>query len=143
MIQTAPETDRRNVPDEIISVSDSEVDYDSTNGGCSSHASCSSTSSQDESSASEPAMSEISVHSMLEHAYQSIKDAFSTNNGQLVRGDGALNQLESLPFHWPLAKLTLPLKGLVVGFLMELMATHSDPSSYRKNIDSSRCNLSC
>ena len=93
---------------------------------------------------------------MLEHAYQSIKDAFSTNYGQLVGGDGALNQLESLPFHWP---LTLPLKfgvnrldGLVVGYLMELMATHSDPSSCRKQINSfaktltvrsSRCNLSC
>ena len=142
--QTAPEADRRNVPDEIISVSDSEEDHESTNGGCSSHASCSSTSSEDESSASEPAVSEISVqHSMLEHAYQSIKDAFSTNNGQLVGGDGALNQLESLPFHWPLAKLTLPLKfgvnrldGLVVGYLMELMATHSDPSSCRKQINS-------
>ena len=142
--QTAPEADRRNVPDEIISVSDSEVDHDSTNGGCSSQASCSSTSSEDERSASEPAMSEVSVqHSMLEHAYQSIKDAFSAaNNGQLVGGDGALNQLESLPFHWPLAKLTLPLKfgvnrldGLVVGYLMELMATHSDPSRCRRQIN--------
>ena len=42
--QTAPEADRRNVSDEIISVSDSEVDHDSTNGGGSSQASCSSTS---------------------------------------------------------------------------------------------------
>ena len=73
---TAPEADRRNVPDEIISVSDSEVDHDSTNGGCSSQNSCSTT-SEDESSESEPAMSEVSVqHSMLEHAYQSIKNAF-------------------------------------------------------------------
>ena len=68
---------------------------------------------------------------------------FSTNNGQLDGGDGALNQLESLPFHWPLAKLTLPLKfgvnrldGLVVGYLMELMATHSDPSSCREQVNS-------
>ena len=51
--------------------------------------------------------------------------------------------MESLPFHWPLAKLTLALKfgvnrldGLVVGYLMELMATHSDPSSCRKQINS-------
>ena len=98
----------------------------------------------DESSESEPAMSEVSVqHSMLEHAYQSIKNAFSASNGQLVGGDGALNQLESLPFHWPLAKLTLPLKfgvnrldGLVVGYLMELMATHSDPSRCRRQTNS-------
>ena len=46
-------------------------------------------------------------HSMLEHANQSIQNAFSANNGQLVGGDGTLNQLELLPFHWPLAKLTL------------------------------------
>ena len=53
-------------------------------------------------------MSEVSVqHSMLEHANQSIQNAFSANNGQLVGGDGTLNQLELLPFHWPLAKLTL------------------------------------
>ena len=63
---------------------------------------------------------------MLAHAYQSIQNAFSANKGQLVGGDGTLNQLELLPFHWPLAKLALPLKfgvnrldGLVVGFLME------------------------
>ena len=50
---------------------------------------------------------------------------------------------ESLPAHWPLAKLTLPLKfgvnrldGLVVGYLMELMATHSDPSKCRRQISS-------
>ena len=62
---------------------------------------------------------------------------------RLVGGDGSLNQLESLPAHWPLAKLTLPLKfgvnrldGLVVGYLMELMATHSDASNCRKQISS-------
>ena len=65
-------------------------------------------SSDDASDTSEPAMSEVSVqHSMLEHANQSIQNAFSANNGQLVGGDGTLNQLELLPFHWPLAKLTL------------------------------------
>ena len=58
-------------------------------------------------------------------------------------GDGSLNQLESLPSHWPLAKLTLPLKfgvnrldGLLVGYLMELRATHSDPSRCRRQISS-------
>ena len=101
---------------------------ESTIGGCSSQASCSTTSCDDASDTSEPAMSEVSVqHSIMEHANQSIQNAFSVNNGQLVGGDGTLNQLELLPFHWPLAKLTLPLKfgvnrldGLVVGFLMEL-----------------------
>ena len=123
--QTAPEADRRNDPDEVISVSDSEVDHDSSNGGGSSYASGSSTSSEEESSESEPAMSEVSVqYSMLEHAYQTVKNDFHTTaDGQLVGGDGSLNQLESLPFHWPLAKLTLPWKfgvnrldGLVVGY---------------------------
>ena len=88
-------------------------------------------------------MSEVSVqHSMMEHAYQSIQDAFFIKNGQLVGGDGTLNQLEFLPFHWPLAKLTLSLKfgvnrleGLVVGFLMELMAK-SQPWRCRRQISS-------
>ena len=68
--QNAPEADRRNVPEEVISVSDSEVDRESTIGGCSSQASCSTTSSDDASDTSEPAMSEVSVqHSMMEHAF--------------------------------------------------------------------------
>ena len=90
-------------------------------------------------------MSEVSdQYSMLEHAYQSIQNVFSTTSeGKLVGGDGSLNQLESLPSHWPLAKLTLPLKfgvnrldGLLVGYLMELRATHSDPSRCRRQISS-------
>ena len=74
--QNAPEADRRNVPEEVISVSDGEVDRASTIGGCSSQASCSTTSSDEDSDTSEPAMSEVSVqHSMMEHAYQSLQDA--------------------------------------------------------------------
>ena len=143
--QNAPEADRRNVPDDVISVSDSEVDQDSSNGDESSYESGSSTSSGEDRSDSEPAMSEVSdQYSMLEHAYQSVRDAFhTTTEGMLMGGDSSLNQLESLPAHWPLAKLTLPLKfgvnrldGLVVGYLMELMATHSDASQCRKQISS-------
>ena len=143
--QNAPEADRRNVPDDVISVSDSEVDQESSLGEESSYACGSSASDGKDSSDSEPAMSEVSdQYSMLEHAYQSVRNVFSTTSeGKLVGGDGSLNQLESLPGHWPLAKLTLPLKfgvnrldGLVVGYLMELMATHSDPSKCRKQISS-------
>ena len=143
--QNAPKADRRNVPDDVISVSDSEVDQDSSLGEESSYASGSSASDGEDSSDSEPAMSEVSdQYSMLEHAYQSVRDVFSTTSeGKLVGGDGSLNQLESLPAHWPLAKLTVPLKfgvnrldGLVVGYLMELMATHSDASKCRKQISS-------
>ena len=93
---------------------------------------------------------------MLEHAYQTVKNAFHTTaDGKMVGGDGSLNQLESLPFHWPLAKLTLPLKfevnrldGLVVGYLMELMATTLMPQC-RKQISSFQnhncqgCHISC
>ena len=143
--QNAPEADRRNVPDDVISVSDSEVDQESSLGEESSYASGSSASDGKDSSDSEPAMSEVGdQYSMLEHAYHSVRNVFSTTSeGKLVGGDGSLNQLESLPGHWPLAKLTLPLKfgvnrldGLVVGYLMELMATHSDPSKCRKQISS-------
>ena len=142
--QNAPEADRRNVPKEVISVSDGEVDRESTIGGCSSQASCSTTSSDDDSDISEPARSEVSVQdSIMEHAYHSLQNAFTVEEGQLVGGDGTLNQLELLPFHWPLAKLTLPLKfgvnrleGLVTGFLMELMATRSEPWLCRRHISS-------
>ena len=121
-----------------------EVDRESTIGGCSSQASCSTTSSDEDSDISEPARSEVSVQdSIMEHAYHSLQNAFSVQEGQLVGGDGTLNQLELLPFHWPLAKLTLPLKfgvnrleGLVVGFLMELMATRSQPWLCRRQISS-------
>ena len=143
--QNAPEADRRNVPHDVISVSDSEVDQDSSQGDESSYESGSSTSSGEDRSDSEPAMSEVSdQYSMLEHAYQSVRDAFHTTTERKLMGvDSSLNQLESLPAHWPLAKLTLPLKfgvnrldGLVVGYLMELMATHSDASQCRKQISS-------
>ena len=43
--QNAPEADRRNVPDDVISVSDSEVDQDSSHSDESSYESGSSTSS--------------------------------------------------------------------------------------------------
>ena len=141
MDHNAPEADRRNVPDDVISVSDGELDQESSLGEESSYACDSSASEGKESSDSEPAMSEVSDQcSMLEHAYQSIRNVFSTTSeGKLVGGDGSLNQLESLPGHWPLAKLTLPLKfgvnrldGLLVGDLMELRATHSDPSRCRR-----------
>ncbi len=140
----APEADRRNVPEEVISVSDSEVDRESTIGGCSSQASGSSTSSDDVSDTSEPAMSEVSVQqSMLEHAYNGIRNAFSISDGQIVGGDSTLNQLELLPSHWPLAKLSLPLKfgvnrldGLMVGYFMELAATKSAPWMCRRQISS-------
>ena len=86
--------DRRNVPDDVISVSDSEVDQDSSQGDESSYASGISASECEDGSDSEPAMSEVSdQYSMLEHAYQSIKDVFSTtSDGKLVGGDGSLNQ---------------------------------------------------
>ena len=85
--QNAPEADRRNVPEEVISVSDGEVDRESTIGGCSSQASCST--SDEDSDISEPARSEVSVQdSIMKHAYHSLQNAFSVQDGQLVGGDG-------------------------------------------------------
>ena len=99
----APETDRRDVSDDVISVSDSEVDQESSLGEESSFACGSSASEGKDSSDSEPAMSKVSDQcSMLEHAFQSVRNVFSTTSeGKLVGGDGSLNQLESLPGHWP------------------------------------------
>ena len=150
MDHNAPEADGRNVPDDVISVSDGETDQESSLGEESSYACDSSASEGKESSDSEPAMSEVSdQYSMLEHACQSIQNVFSTTSeGKLVGGDGSLNQLESLPGHWSLAKLTLPLKfglnrldGLLVGYLMELRATHSDPSRCREMFCEGDCGV--
>ena len=51
--------------------------------------------------------------------------------------------MDIFPPHWPLAKMTLPLKfgvprldRLVVGYLMELIATQPDPDQCRKRISS-------
>ena len=143
--QLAPEADRRNVPDDVISVSDSEVDSASSHGDESSYASYSYASYSNGSSDSEPPVSEVSdQYSMLEHAYHAAKDLLQvTKDGSLVGGEVSLNVLESFPAHWPLAKLTLPLKfgaqrldRLVAGYLMELMATHSDVYQCRKKISS-------
>ena len=126
----------------MISVNDSEVDSASSDGGESIYESGSYASNTDTDTDSEPPVSEVSNQkSMLDHAY---RDAIHTTaDGKLIGGDSSLNLLESLPPHWPLAKLTLPLKfgvnrldGLVAGYLMELMATHSDASLCRKQISS-------
>ena len=94
---------------------------------------------------SEPPVSEVSdLYSMLEQAYHTIKNVLRvTNDGGLVGGEVSLNVLESLPPHWPLAKLTLPLKfsvqrldRLVAGYLMELRATHFNVYQCRKKISS-------
>ena len=62
--QNAPEADRRNVPDDVISVSASEVDSASSPGGGSSYESYSDTVSSYESSDTEPPASDMSDQSV-------------------------------------------------------------------------------
>ena len=109
------------------------------------YASSSYASSSEGSSGSEPPVSEVRDHySMLEHAYHAVKNVLRvTNDGELIGGELSLNVLESFPPHWPLAKLTLPLKfgvqrldRLVAGYLMELRATRSNVYHCRKEISS-------
>ena len=65
------------IPDDVISVSDGELNQGSSLGLESSCACDSSASEGKESSDSEPAMSEVSdQYSMLEHAYQSVRNVF-------------------------------------------------------------------
>ena len=109
--QNAPEPDRRNVPDDVISVSASEVDSDSSHGGDSSYETYNYTASSCESSDTEPPASEMSdQQSMLEHAYKAARDAFNVSPG--IGGEATLNVMDFSPPHWPLAKIkmTLPLK---------------------------------
>ena len=134
--QNAPEADRRNVPDDVISVSTSEVDSASSHGDDSSYESYSYASYSGESSDIE--------HSMLEHAYSVVRDAFNVKEDGTLEGDEAsLNVMDIFPLHWPLAKMTLPLKfgvqrldRLVAGYLMELIATQPDLDQCRNCISS-------
>ena len=143
--QNAPEADRRNVPDDVISVSTSEVDSASSHGDDSSYESYSYASYSGESSDIEPPVSEVSdQHSMLEHAYSVARDAFNVKEDGTLEGDEAsLNVMDIFPLHWPLAKMTLPLKfgvqrldRLVAGYLMELIATQPDLDQCRNCISS-------
>ena len=140
--QNAPETDLRNVPKDVISFSSSEVDSESSDEDDSSDDLSSTSTSSDASSESEPPASEVSdQQSMLEHAYDQAYDAFHVlQDGTLQGGDATLNLMEIFPSHWPLAKLTLPLKfavqrldRLIAGYLMELIATHHHPDQCRKS----------
>ena len=143
--QNAPEADPRNVPDDVISVSASEVDSDSSHGGESSYESYSGTASSYESSDTEPPASEMSdQQSMLEHACNAAFDAFHVRpDGILEGGEATLNVMDIFPPNWPLAKMTMPLKfGVqrldrrIAGYLMEVIATHQDPEQCRKRTSS-------
>ena len=78
---------------------------------------------------------------MLEHPYNAAFDAFHVQqDGALEGGDATLNLMEIFPPHWPLAKMTLPLKfgvrrldRFIAGYLMEVIATHQDPDQCRKS----------
>ena len=79
---------------------------------------------------------------MLEHAYHAADGVFKVNrDGTLQGGMATLNLMEIFPPQWPLARLTLPLKSfvhrldrLIARYLMEVVATCSDPYQCRRNI---------
>ena len=81
---------------------------------------------------------------MLEHAYSVARDAFKVKEDGTLEGDEAsLKVMDIFPPHWPLAKMTLPLKfgvqrldRLVAGYLMELIATQPDLDQCRNSISS-------
>ena len=81
---------------------------------------------------------------MLEHAYSVARDAFKVRKDGTLEGDeAAFNVMDIFPPYQPLAKMTLPLKfgvqrldRLIVGCLMELIATQPDPGQCCKSISS-------
>ncbi len=79
------------------------MDSVSPHGDDSSYDSYSYASYSGDSSDTEPPVSEGSDHhSMLEHAYSAARDVLHVRN--------SLNVMGIFPPHWPLAKMTLPLK---------------------------------
>ena len=141
--QHAPEADRRNVPDDVISVRASEVDSD---GDESSYASYSYASYSGDSSASEPPVSEVSDQILYARACLSRCQRYIAGHqsGQPCRWrcisqcNGYLSVAMAVSQTDPaFAKFGLQrLDRLVACYLMELMATHSDVSQCRKRISS-------
>ena len=81
------------------------------------------TSNIDSSTDFEPPVSEVSdQYSMLDHAQRTVRNAIHTTaDGKVIGEDSSLN---------------LPTDGLIVGHLMEIMATHLDASLCCKRIGS-------
>ena len=73
-----------------------------------------------------------------------LKMPFIVNEDGTLEGEEAsLNVMDIFPPHWPLAKMTLPLKfgvqrldRLVAGYLMELIATQPDLDQCRNRTSS-------
>ena len=131
--QNAPATNLRKVPMDVICISSDEEDTNSSGVGQSSEEDSDdsvSTSSSDTSSGSEPSF-DLSLLGTPNHG---TKGVFQVDKaGNLIEGDNTLRLMEAIPSHWPLARLSLPLKQLVhrldrllASYIMELMATYVD-----------------
>ena len=79
--------------------------------------------SRDESGIDDQESEAVDEHTLLDEAYDSLKDAFTVSDadGSLVGGDQTLAQLEKLPPRWPLARMMVPLKEFIAR-LVRLMA---------------------
>ena len=136
----AREADVRNVPTDVISVNESEVDSASTSQGSSSDEETSSTSSYSSSSTDEPARSEVSLdHEKMSQAYEMTRETFRVRRSALDGGKDTLNQIEIYPVQWPLARLRINMNGfvqrlerLVLGYVGEVAATQWYPNTFNK-----------
>ena len=79
--------------------------------------------SRDESGIDDQESEDVDEHTLLDEAYDSLKDAFTVNDadGSLVGGDQTPAQLEKLPRRWPLARIMISLKEFIAR-LVRLMA---------------------
>ena len=146
----APEADILNVPLDVISVEDSEVDNAST-ASLSDHSenSCSSSTSSSSSTSEEPARSEASVnHKMMSQAYDMTRNQFEVHKGVLTGGIATLNVMDLYPMQWPLAKLKIPIDHLIqrverllTGYANEISATQWYPDTFYGMLKSSAKHL--
>ena len=107
--QVGLEFRRNRVPADVITLSESEIDRDSSGDDTASIDSSSDDSSSDndastESAARSPLSDDIEQYELMQVAYQKVGLKYEVDGDRLVGGIGQLQALEGVPRRWPLAQ---------------------------------------
>ena len=109
---------RNRVPEDVITLDQSEIDKDLSGDNSASSDSCSDDSSSDNDASTEIAArsslsDDIEQYKIMQVAYQKVGLNYEVNGNCLVGGIGQLQALEGVPCRWPLAQLTFPLRKVI------------------------------
>ena len=106
------------LPADVITLSKSEIDKDSSGDDTASFDSSSDDSSSDNDASTEiaarsPLSEDIEHYEIMQVAYQKVGLKYEVDDDRLVGGIGQLQELEGVPRRWPLARLTFPLRKVI------------------------------